>query len=54
VRRHRKVDECRRATTRRLTTLAASATNLDRIGEELRVEIEADRRNVPGLFATEL
>ena len=50
---NRKVDERCGATTRRLATLATGATNLDRIGEELRVEIEANRRNVSGLFAAE-
>ena len=53
MRRHRKVDECRGAPTRRLATFAARAPHLHGISEKLRVEIEANRRNVPRLFATE-
>ena len=51
--RDRQVDERRGATTRRFSPLATRATNLYRIGEELRVEIEANRRNVPRLLAAE-
>ena len=51
--RDRKVDERCRPSSSWRATLAIRTTNLYRIGEELRVEIEADRRNVPRLFATE-
>jgi hypothetical protein len=48
-----KINKRRSATTRRFATFAARTPHLDRIGKELRVEIKANGRNVPRLFAAE-
>ena len=49
----RKVEDRRAALAHWRTTLALGALHLNRFGEELRVEIKPDRRNVSRLFATE-